>query len=115
MSYAMQPVLRCLSLLLAVTLPCALLAGCAATATLGDVPNCSRLLSASGLMLPTPPVDLPAGDVVSDWQVGFLGQTGQLEKSNDDKSAGFALIGECEAMHREALVNAKKPWWKRLF
>jgi hypothetical protein len=63
------------------------------------------------LLLPTPPADLPDGDV-REWQVGFVAQSGQLEKANDDKAAAGKLISECEALHQEALKKSTKPWWK---
>ena len=90
----------------------ALTAGCASTVTLGSVPACSRLVSASGLLLPTEPAEIPFSEDVRDWQVGFTEQSGQLQKANDDKAAAGRVMTECEAMHREALKRATRPWWK---
>lgn len=76
------------------------------------MPQCSRLVDASGLLEPTPPTDLPDGQVVGDWQAAFVGQTGQLEKGNADKAGARRIISTCEDMHREAFERAKKRWWQ---
>lgn len=76
------------------------------------MPSCARLVSASGLLAPTEGAALPFSDDVRDWQVGFTEQSGQLEKSNDDKAAAGRVMSECETMHREALARATRPWWK---
>lgn len=44
--------------------------------------------------------------------VGFTEQSGQLQKANDDKDAAARVMSECEAMHREALARATRPWWR---
>ena len=90
-----------------ISLLAAPLAGCASTVTLGNVPECSRLISASGLLNPTPGAEIPEGDAVA-WRIGFLEQSGQLQKANDDKAGAAALMTECETMHRDALKRSTR-------
>jgi hypothetical protein len=68
-------------------------------------------VSAAGLLLPTPPAELPDG-AIREWQVGFVAQSGQLQKANDDKVAASKLLVECETLHQEALKKSTKPWWR---
>lgn len=77
-----------------------------------DVPHCAELLDASGLLNETPAAPLPGGDVVGDWQVFGVQQTGQLERANVDKGGAGRLVRKCEDLHREALAKAVRPWWK---
>jgi hypothetical protein len=100
-----------LTTLLPIVLLAVVPAACAPTVTLGSVSQCARLVSAAGLLLPTPPASLPAGDL-REWQVGFVAQSGQLDKANDDKAAASKLMVECEALHQEALDKSTKPWWR---
>lgn len=90
----------------------ALCAGCVATVATRDVPHCAQLLDASGLLNETAAAPLPVGDVVGDWQVFGLQQTGQLESANADKGGAARLVRTCEDLHREALAAAVRPWWK---
>ncbi|HMS21519.1 MAG TPA: hypothetical protein PKC46_13365 [Sphingorhabdus sp.] len=41
-----------------------------------------------------------------------LAQTGQLDKSNNDKAGARRLNDECHRLHREAAAKAKRPWWQ---
>ena len=54
------------------------------------------------------------GDPETDWQLYGIGETGQLNKANDDKATGFEIINACE--HRDAEVRAylERPWYRRL-
>tara|TARA_R110000782_G_scaffold29493_1_gene73261 strand:- start:151 stop:507 length:357 start_codon:yes stop_codon:yes gene_type:complete len=104
---------------IAMMMLCVPLAACGATIRLGDVPQCYRLVQASGLLEETPPTELPTGAKLPDghddarpWQAGFIGQTGQLEKSNVDKGGAARVMRTCEDLHREALAKATRPWWK---
>ena len=90
----------------------ALCAGCAATVATRDVPHCAELLDASGLLNETAGAPLPGGDVVGDWQVFGVQQTGQLEKANADKGGAGRLVRTCEDLHRAALARTVRPWWK---
>jgi hypothetical protein len=92
------------------TLPLfALLAGCGHIAVTGGVPNCQRLIPPSLLAaVPSAPLpearQLPDGhDDAQPWQVGFIEQTGQLEKANERAPAVDHIYRNCLELHREAL------------
>ncbi|WP_298597019.1 hypothetical protein [uncultured Sphingorhabdus sp.] len=76
------------------------------------MPDCDRLVNASGLLDPTPPAALPESDVASSGFTWGLAQTGQLDKSNNDKAGARRLNDECHRLHREAAAKAKRPWWQ---
>lgn len=97
-----------------------LLSGCVSTSIANDVPDCQRLIPAS-LLADTPPADLPEARQLPDghddaqpWQVGFIEQTGQLEKANERAPAVDHIYRECLAMHRDALKRAKRGFIGRL-
>jgi len=69
-------------------------------------------VKASGLLNPTTGTAIPARDDASAGWEAFLGQSGQLEKANDDKAGAQALNEECHQLQIEALAKATKPWWK---
>lgn len=105
---------------IAMTLLCALLAGCVSTGILNDVPPCERLIPGS-LLTPVEPVDLPDARKLSDghddaqpWQEGFVGQTGRLEEANGRAPTVDHIYRECLRMHREALQK-EKPLLERIF
>lgn len=86
---------------------------------LGDVPHCSELVRASGLLTETPAADPPVSAKLPDghddarpWQGFAIAQTGQLEKANLDKGGADRLYDKCEELHRVALEKATRPWWK---
>lgn len=60
------------------------------------------------------PVDLPAAEKLPDghddakpWQKGFIGQTGQLETSNDRYGAAVGIVSRCEARDAAAVKKAR--------
>ena len=98
-----------------------LLAGCVSTTIANDVPACERLIPRS-LIDPTPAVDLPVSAKLADghddarpWQAGFLGQTGQLEKSNEKAPAVDHIYRGCLELHRAALAKSKRGFFGRIF
>lgn len=54
------------------------------------------------------------GDPALDWQLYGIGETGQLNKANDDKATGFEIINACERRDAEAQKRLTPPWWQRL-
>lgn len=86
-----------------------LLAGCGHIAVTGGVPRCERLIPPS-LLAETPSAPLPEARQLPDghddaqpWQVGFIEQTGQLEKANERAPAVDHIYRGCLTLHREAL------------
>lgn len=98
----------CRARLATATLPLfALLAGCGHIAVTGGVPDCGRLIPPS-LLAATPSAPLPEARQLPDghddaqpWQVGFIEQTGQLEKANERAPAVDHIYRNCLDVHRE--------------
>lgn len=101
-----------------------LLSGCATFGSppvYGDIPDCERLIPPS-LLKPVEGVDVPKPEQWPDghqkaepWMLGYLGQTGQLDKANENAPAVNHIYAECLKMHREALRKAKRGFFGRLF
>jgi len=96
------------------------LAACVSTAIANDVPRCERLIPRS-LLADTPPAGLPdvrqlpdGHDDAQPWQIGFIEQSGQLEKANGRAPAIDHIYRECLGMHREALRRSKRGFFGRL-
>lgn len=53
------------------------------------------------------------GDPAQDWQLYGVAETGQLNRANDDKQTGFAIINACEARDAEIRRRIEPPWWRR--
>lgn len=77
------------------------------------MPECDRLIPQS-LLAPTEPADLPVAAYLPDghddatpWMLGFLEQTGQLQKANEKPGAVDHIYRECLALHRKAQQRAK--------
>lgn len=103
---------------IAMLLPIALLAGCAATVVRGGASSCSDLLP-SEWEKGVDPVDFPVSAKLEDghddarpWQEGFVGQTGQLEKANGRTADAIGITRRCEARDREAVRKSSKRWWQ---
>lgn len=76
--------------------------------------GCSEL-ARSVLMTPTPHAEIGAsGDPALDAQLYGLGETGQLNKANDDKATGFVIINACEVRDAEIRRHIERPWYQRL-
>ena len=97
----------------AMTLLAVLSAGCAHTVITPSVPECDRLIPKS-LLAPTEPADLPVAAYLPDgqddatpWMLGFLEQTGQLQKANEKAPAVDHIYRECLALHRTAQKRAR--------
>lgn len=54
------------------------------------------------------------GDPATDWQLYGVGETGQLNKANDDKRTGFTIINACEARDAQVRAHIERPWYRRL-
>lgn len=87
----------------------------------GDVPDCQRLIPAS-LVKPTEGVDIPRPEMWPDghqkaepWMLGYLGQTGALDKANEKPAAVDYIYRTCLELHRDALAKAKRGFFGRLF
>jgi hypothetical protein len=61
------------------------------------------------------PDKLPDGhDNAKPWQVGFVGQSGQLMIANEKPPAVDHIYRECLNLHREALARSQRGWFARL-
>lgn len=81
-------------------------AGCSSVPT---VTGCSEL-ARSVLTTPTPHAEIGnSGDAALDWQLYGTAETGQLNRANDEKRTGFAIINACEVRDREI---QRRPWWR---
>lgn len=87
----------------------------------GEIPECERLIPPS-LVKPVEGVDVPVPDQWPDghqkaepWMLGYLGQTGQLDKANENAPAVDHIYSECLKMHREALKKVRRGFFGRLF
>ncbi len=89
----------------------ALCVGCSSVPT---APGCSSL--ARGVLgAPTPHATLQdSGDPALDWQLYGAAETGQLNRANDDKATGFAIITRCEARDADLRRDLERPWYRRL-
>lgn len=61
-----------------------------------------------------PPAQLPGGETVGDWQIGFLEQTGQLEKANDRTADTIHIVTTCERFQEKATKKGR-GFFGRLF
>lgn len=87
----------------------------------GEIPECERLIPPS-LVKPVEGVDVPVPESWPDghqkaepWMLGYLGQTGQLDKANENAPAVNHIYSECLAMHRDALKKVRRGFFGRLF
>lgn len=48
------------------------------------------------------------------WQVYGIEETAQLNKANDDKRTGFAIINACEVRDNTIRAQIERPWYRRL-
>ena len=86
----------------------------ASCSTVPTVTGCSEL-ARTVLTRETPHADVPTtGDAALDAQTYGVAETGQLNKANDDKRTGFAIIHGCEARDAEIREKIERPWWRRL-
>lgn len=97
------------------------LTGCATYSLSNDVPECARLIPAS-LLKPVEGVDIPAPvnwpdghEQAEPWELGYLGQTGQLDKANENAPAVDHIYRTCLELHREALKRSQRGFFGRLF
>ena len=97
------PALKIATLSLALALP--------ACKTAPVVSGCSSL--AEGVLTTkTPHAQLgQSGDPALDWQLYGVAETGQLNRANDDKATGFAIIQGCERRDAEVRREIERPWW----
>lgn len=107
--------------LLVATLLLPLASSCTTVPVYGDIPECERLIPKS-LVTPVEGVDVPQPDSWPDghqkaepWMLGYLGQTGQLDKANENAPAVDHIYSECLKMHREALAKVKRRKFLGLF
>ena len=73
------------------------------------------MVTASGLLEPTPLAPLPADDTVGEIASFGLRQTGQLDKANADKAGAQRLGDKCHEWQQKALEKSRKrnqPWWR---
>jgi len=41
-----------------------------------------------------------------------VAETGQVNKANDDKATGFAIINACEVRDESIRAHIQRPWWQ---
>lgn len=87
----------------------------------GEIPECERLIPPS-LTKPVEGVEIPQPESWPDghqkaepWMLGYLGQTGQLDKANENGPAIDHIYRECLRMHRDALKRVRRGFFARLF
>jgi hypothetical protein len=86
-------------------------AGCS---TVPIATGCSEL-ARSILTTRTPHAEIGStGDPALDWQLYGTAETGQLNKANDDKATGFAIVNACEVRDEEIVARLSRPWYSRL-
>lgn len=97
------------------------LSACVTTPIANDVPYCEKLIPAS-LLAPVEGVEIPAPanwpdghEKAEAWQIGYLGQTGQLDKANENAPAVDHIYRTCLELHREALRKSQRGFFGRLF
>lgn len=97
-------------ILLTATVSLALI--CAACSHVPTATGCSELARPI-LTRDTPHAQLgDSGDAALDWQLYGVAETGQLNRANDDKRTGFAIINACEARDAETRERLERPWWR---
>jgi hypothetical protein len=105
---------------LILALPLAL-SGCVTTAITNDVPDCARLVPATlrgpveGVDIPTPENWADGHEKAEPWMLAYLGQTGQLDKANDNSAAVDHIYSTCLELHRDALKRSRRGFFGRLF
>jgi hypothetical protein len=107
-----------LLLVIAMMLPCALLAGCAATVIRSGASSCLVLIPTEWVQ-GVAPADLPDTAVLDDghddaapWQKGFVAQTGRLEISNERFLTAYGIVDRCEKRDQERDQRAGKKWYQ---
>lgn len=91
-----------------------LVIGSASCSTVPIATGCSELARPI-LTRDTPHAELRStGDPALDWQLYGVAETGQLNKANDDKRTGFAIINACEVRDAQVRAHIERPWWRRL-
>lgn len=97
------------------------LGGCVSSNVIPNAAHCGSLIPPS-MLKPTTPVDLPEPKQHADghqdaepWMVGFLGQTGQLDKANDRADGINYIYSQCERLNGEAISKSRHGFFGRLF
>jgi len=100
----------------------ALLSACVtAPPVYGDIPECEKLIPPSllkqveGVDVPTPEQWPDGRQKAEPWMLGYLGQTGQLDKANENAPAVDHIYRTCLELNRKALNRAKRGFFGRLF
>lgn len=102
-------------------IPVLMLAGCVTTPVVSTIPECELLIPPS-LLAPVEGASIPATELHQDgheqaepWQIGYLEQTGQLDKANERPTAIDHIYRNCLQMHRNALAKSQRGFFGRLF
>lgn len=86
--------------------------GCVSAPPIVASQNACASLLPEAWRVPVPGAALPLNDLVGDWIAFSDAQTGQLDKANDRTASSIEIVEKCEAAQREALISARRPWWK---
>lgn len=97
-----------------------MLGGCVSANVTNDIPDCARVVPPS-LTAPVEGTDIPAAETWPDghekaepWQLGYLEQTGNLDKANEKAPAVDHIYKTCLELHRERLKK-DTSFFGRLF
>ena len=103
-----------MSALLKSMAPCLALCACTTSMQLSQAaPPCAEIVVASQLLEATAGASLPASDTVGEIAAFGVRQTGQLDRSNADKSTAKRVLTSCDAKWREAIRDARpRRWWQ---
>lgn len=88
------------------------LSGCVGVPPIVATPSACASLLPDGWRQPVAGAPLPIDMMVGSWVAFGDAQTAQLDKSNDRGAAAIHVFERCEALQRQAITSAKRPWWK---
>ncbi len=86
--------------------------GCAGVPPIVAAPNACASLLPKAWRTPVVGAPIPLTDTAGEWIAFGDAQTGQLDKANDRTVSSIEIVERCEALHREAIAKAVRPWWK---
>lgn len=90
-------------------LPCVLLCACTPPIVLTPpVVPCRAIITASGMLTPTPGAALPANDSVGEIAAFGVREAGQLDKANADKAGVAGILQVCDDWRDKAAKAVKR-------
>lgn len=92
--------------------PMLVLSACVGAPPIVATPSACASLLPEEWRQPVMGAALPLDMMVGSWVAFSDAQTAQLDKANDRGAATIYVIERCEQLHRDAIAQAKRPWWK---